>query len=198
MFSKTVRQVHMYLALFLTPWLLMYALSTIVMNHRVQFSEYYGGKPVKWTTEKEQKYAAQFPPQADARMMGEQIMADLKFEGNFNANLSKDRQKLTILRTQPVAPRRITYALANGNLLIEKQELRTQPFLESLHRRRGFQSTFLLDDLWGVTVDAVIVAMVFWILSGLWMWWEMKITRRTGAIFISTGLALFTFFLLTI
>lgn len=47
-------------------------------------------------------------------------------------------------------------------------------------------------------MDLVIVAMLFWVLSGLWMWWELKVTRRLGAIFIFGGIALFGFFLLTI
>ena len=33
---------HMYLALFLFPWLLMYALSTAVMNHRALFVDAFG------------------------------------------------------------------------------------------------------------------------------------------------------------
>jgi hypothetical protein len=31
--SRIIRRVHMYLALFLAPWMLMYALSAIAMSH---------------------------------------------------------------------------------------------------------------------------------------------------------------------
>ena len=37
--------------------------------------------------------------------------------------------------------------------------------------------------------------MVIWVLSGLWMWWELKLTRLTGAVFLSSGLVLCTMFL---
>ena len=37
MFSKVIRRTHMYVALFLAPWVLMYALSTMVMNHRCRY-----------------------------------------------------------------------------------------------------------------------------------------------------------------
>jgi hypothetical protein len=37
MISKILRRTHMYLALFLTPWMLIYALSTMAMNHRELF-----------------------------------------------------------------------------------------------------------------------------------------------------------------
>jgi hypothetical protein len=52
-----------------------------------------------------------------------------------------------------------------------------------------------VDDSFAVTVDLVIVAMVFWALSGLWMWWEMRVTRLWGALFGLLGAVLFLFFL---
>jgi hypothetical protein len=33
---------------------------------------------------------------------------------------------------------------------------------------------------WAVAVDAMFVAMVFWGLSGILMWWQMKNQRRWG------------------
>ena len=78
------------------------------------------------------------------------------------------------------------------------QVYRTPGFLERMHRRRGYQTDYVRDDLWAVTVDMVIIAMVFWVASGLWMWWELRVTRRWGAVSAAAGLALFALFLLTI
>ena len=39
--SKLIRRTHMYLALFLTPWMVVYALSSLIFNHHALFS---GGK----------------------------------------------------------------------------------------------------------------------------------------------------------
>ena len=36
------------------------------------------------------------------------------------------------------------------------------------------------------------------VLSGLWMWWEMKMTRRLGALALATGAGLFLLFVLII
>jgi hypothetical protein len=198
MFSKIVRQCHMYVALFLAPWLLMYALSTIVMNHRAAFKEHYGGSLVQWDKEKQEAAAFRFSPGAPPQFMAEQILQHLHLPGNFNANLSKDGKKLTINRTDPITPRRITYMTAESRLLVERQQFRAEPFLESLHRRRGFQSSVLIDDLWGLTVDLAIAGMLFWVLSGLWMWWEMRVTRRLGAAFALGGLSIFCLYLFTI
>ena len=40
--------------------------------------------------------------------------------------------------------------------------------------------------------------MVFWVLSGLWMWWEMKVTRGLGLAALLGGVGLFAFYLLTL
>ncbi len=41
--SLFLRRSHMYVALFLTPWMTMYALSTFVFNHFETFARVYGG-----------------------------------------------------------------------------------------------------------------------------------------------------------
>jgi len=64
-----------------------------------------------------------------------------------------------------------------------------------MHRRRGFQTPYALDDTWAFTVDVFIAGVIFWALSGLWMWWELKVTRKLGAIALSGGVALFALFL---
>ena len=75
---------------------------------------------------------------------------------------------------------------------------RSNAFLERFHRRRGYATGYGLDTAWAVTVDLAIVAMVFWVLSGLWMWWEMKVTRRLGTAALAAGAGLLALFLLTI
>lgn len=70
--------------------------------------------------------------------------------------------------------------------------------LERFHRRRGYATGYALDTAWAVSVDLVIIAMVFWVVSGLWMWWEMTATRRSGAGALAVGVGLFTFYLATL
>lgn len=195
---SVIRQIHLYLGLFLAPWMLIYALSTMAMNHREYFKQHYGGTMVKWQTEKEQTLTPHFKPDASAQEMAASILQSVNDYGNFNANLTRDRQKLTINRSDPVTPRRFTYTPADGKLVIEKQEFRSAPFLEGLHRRRGFQSSFMLDKLWGASVDLVIISMVLWVLSGVWMWWSLKPTRRLGMVMAGVGCALFALFLFSI
>jgi hypothetical protein len=198
MFSKIVRRSHMYLALFLMPWMLMYALSTMAMNHRNFFKGFYNNQAPTFEKEQEQVYSRKFPAGTDAKVMADQILKDLHMEGTHGVNASRDGQRITIVRQEPVAPRRIIFTPADGKLLVERLVFRTPAFLERLHRRRGYQHNYVMEDSWASSVDLVIVAMVFWVASGLWMWWEMKATRRWGVLCAAAGLGLFGFFLVMI
>jgi hypothetical protein len=38
--------------------------------------------------------------------------------------------------------------------------------------------------------------MVFWVASGLWMWWEMRKTRGWGLLSAAGGIGIFAWFLM--
>ena len=65
MTSKLLRRIHMYLALFLTPWVLMYGLSTMAMNHHQSLRALYGGAPA-FSMERELTYERSFDEDAAA------------------------------------------------------------------------------------------------------------------------------------
>jgi hypothetical protein len=197
MLSVLLRRTHMYLALFLMPWMLGYALSTMAMNHREFFREHYGGQIVKFEKETEAPFAGQFQEGATPKQKALQILSGLGLDGNHSVRVEAGG-KLIVNRQDLVTPRRITFAPETGMLTIEREVFRWPAFLERFHRRRGFQTDYVPDDLWAATVDGVIVAILFWAASGLWMWWELRTTRRWGAIAACGGLALFVLFLVTI
>jgi hypothetical protein len=198
MFSKLLRRTHLYLALFLTPWILMYAASTFVMNHRVWFASLYGGPAPGLALEREQPYDALFPDGAGVKQMAGQILASLNLEGAFNANRRARDGAVIINRLDPITPRRITYEPAARKIVIERMPWETRAYLERMHRRRGYQYDRPLEDAWAFSVDLFIAAVIFWAFSGVWMWWEMRTTRRWGALAAAGGIALFGVFLVAI
>jgi hypothetical protein len=105
---------------------------------------------------------------------------------------------IVVTRNDLLAPRRLTYTPATHALIVEKLPFRTNVWLERFHRRRGYATGYSLDTAWAITVDLAIAGMIFWVASGLWMWWEMKVTRPYGALAIAAGAALFVMFALTI
>lgn len=197
MISKIIRRIHMYLALFLVPWVLMYALSTMAMNHRDFFQNWYDKEPPTWELERDMPYSGVFSENPERWMVAEQILSDLNMEGSYNARGNVDKE-IVITRNNTVSPRRITYNAQEKTIKIERLEFRTNAFLERMHRRRGYNQNVITDDIWAVTVDIFILATVIWTASGLWMWWELKVTRKWGTVCVASGMAVFAFFLLMI
>ena len=192
MISRLIRSTHLYLALFLGPWVLLYAGSTFVMNHRAWFR----GEPApppRWERLAEDRYPGGFPPGATAGQMAAQILAGLGMEGSNQASLRNGT--LVITRNHAQRPLRVTYTVADRRLVVERQAWDGAMFLERMHRRRGFQSPYILEDAWAFSVDLFIVAVLFWSLSGFWLWWEMRPTRRAGLACLVAGIALFSIFL---
>jgi hypothetical protein len=185
----------MYLALFLFPWMLMYALSTLVMNHRAFFVERYGPGPIPFEAERTLVYEGVFPEGAEPRTISRQILASLDLEGSHGVN-RRPNGTIVINRNDLTTPRRLTYSAADRTVVIERIVDRPNAFLERFHRRRGYATGYRLDTAWAVSVDLVIAGMVFWVVSGLWMWWEMKVTRGLGLMAILAGAGMFGLYLM--
>jgi len=181
----------MYLALFLAPWMIGYAVSTVAMQHRMP-------RPTSFVTERDQDYPNQFEPGTPPREIAQQILSDLNLDGAFGVQGPTAEGRLTINRQGMLSPRRITFTPKDRRIVVERMELETSGFLNRFHRRRGYQQPYAADLAMAISVDAVIVAMVFWALSGLWMWWEMRATRWWGLACAATGMGIFIMFVLTI
>lgn len=176
--------------------MLMYALSTVAMNHRGWFESWYGEHAVQWDQISEERYhhGLTDPARSD---VANQILSHLDIEGAHDTRGRLDR-RITITRDNPWDTRRITWSSSDSLLTVERRKSRLPVILESLHRRRGFQHDILTEDLWAASVDIVILAMIFWAGSGVWMWWEMSATRKLGTIALASGFLLYAFFLVTI
>ncbi|HZO56987.1 MAG TPA: PepSY-associated TM helix domain-containing protein [Bryobacteraceae bacterium] len=199
MFSKVLRRTHMYLALFLAPWVAMYAVSTMVMNHRGLFVGMYGRGPAPFEKIREVTYPGEFADGTSSEAMTEAILRNVGLEGAHNSPMPRPDGTLVFQRQDILRPYRITYTppagTEAGKVLVERARFQWNSFMGTIHRRRGYQQPYALDDAWGFIVDLFIVATVVWALSGLWMWWEMKVTRKWGAVSLGAGAALFAFFL---
>ncbi len=189
------RRTHMYLGLFLGPWMVMYAVSTLAMTHREWVQSFYPTKAPAFVTERELDYSRTFPPGTTREEMGRLLLQDLGLDGAHSVSGGQGGAPLVVHRQHAWGERRITFDAGPGKLLLQRQEFRGQTFLERLHRRRGYDRPYTIDDLWGLSVDVAVVAMVLWCLSSILIWWELGPARRWGTIALASGVGLFALFL---
>ena len=188
----------MYLALFLAPWVLMYSASTFVMNHR----DWFRGKPPTPSPPlekvRELTWDGEFAPNATPKQKAEQLLVALGLDGSHQIPRNSPDGTLVINRMDARHPTRITYRAEDKHITVEQRRFESVGFLEHMHRRRGYQHGYFTDTAWAVSVDLFIVVVIFWALSGLWMWWELKVTRKLGLLAALAGIGLFALFLETL
>lgn len=91
----------------------------------------------------------------------------------------------------------VTYNAQNGTVggrpadAETRTTISTRRFLTRLHLAHGYPSTPNARWFWALIVDSMAFVMVFWALSGLLMWWQLKATRwlGLGIILLSIGVA---------
>lgn len=198
MASKWIRKIHMYLALFIMPWMLIYSISTMMMNHRDLILSFYKSPQPAFETTQTMGVPDDLVLDQNPSGNAEQILNYLDMDGKHNVNGGENDRPLVINRQDPFGQKRITYNPEQKTIKVEEQNFRLQTFMEQIHRRRGFDTPYFFEDVWGFTVDLAILAILFWVLSGLWMWWEIKQARKWGAISAGSGLLLFALFLILI
>jgi hypothetical protein len=192
--SRLVRRVHMFTGLFLAPWMLMYALSTLVMTHQEYVNSFYASKSPVMVKERELDYSRSFPTNLTRDEIAQQILNDLGMDGTHYVSGGGNERPLVIQRQHAMPQRRLTFDASKSNITIEHEEFRAPTVLERLHRRRGYNQPYALEDTWGFTVDVAVVTMAFWSLSGIWLAWELKATRVWSAWSFVVGLGLFVAF----
>jgi len=192
--SRLVRRIHMFTGLFLAPWMVMYALSTMVMTHHEYVNSFYASKSPVMVKERELDYSRTFPTNLTRDAIGQQILNDLSMDGAHSVSGGRNGGPLVIQRQHALPHQRLTFDESTSKITIEREEFRAPTILERLHRRRGYKQPYALEDTWGFTVDVAVVTMVFWSLSGIWLAWELKTTRVWGALAFVVGLGLFVVF----
>jgi hypothetical protein len=194
--SRLMRRTHMLAALFLTPWITMYALSTLVMHHRELFTGNHRRVAPEFEIIHEGPYDLGTAEGEETDVIAKRILSEFGISGAHTAREDANLGTLTIDRDRPIGSYRVTYDRNATFVRIERQNFGLAYYLEMLHRRRGLDANYLANDLWAVMVDAVIVAIMVWILTGTWMWLEMPRARRLGSACLFGGSALFGLLLL--
>jgi hypothetical protein len=190
-FDQINRRTHLYLGLFLIPWLLMYGLSSILISHNTWFRS--AQSPV-WRTLFERDYHRAVPENAELREVAREILKDCNLEGAFWVQ-RPNADELRINRFRFWNDTRLTYSIKDQRLRAEQQQYPWNQVLVRLHFRGGFLQPTVWDTLWAVLVDVACVGILIWVASGLIMWWRLVRLRVWGAFAFGGGLLTFLLFL---
>lgn len=193
-FNHINKRTHLYLALFLLPWFLMYGLSSVLINHKQLLKS--SGDP-EWTKQMDRSYNLTISENADLRKIAIQVLKDLDMDGPFRVNLQKNKHRLNINRFDSWSLTRLVYYIDEQRLTSENQKFDKRGFLVRMHTKGGFQQESLLSDFWAIIIDLVCIGFLIWMATGIYMWWKIKSSRSWGFITLGGGLICYLIFLLT-
>jgi len=191
-FDKINRRTHLYLGLFLMPWLAMYGVSSFIVIHKSPFKL---GTSLPRETVFEKTYSRPVNMQGGnnepaLRAAAQEILKDCNLEGAFWVDKPKP-DTLHIDRFSFRDSLSVTYSMKEQKLKAERQWMRIPQVIIRMHFRGGYSQPTFGNKFWGLLVDVACVGILIWVASGLIMWWRLTRFRAWGAIAVGGGILSF-------
>jgi hypothetical protein len=191
-FLHFIRRAHLFMGLFLLPWVIMFGVSSIPLNHNS------APAPVTWTKIAEHPFDAQLPATGDnLRPLGRAMMDAAGIRGGYFVNRANPKQ-VNVNHPEFLAPMRIIYRTDQSRLTVERRNFSVRQFVGGMHTRGGYDMGGFGDSLWALFVDAVSVAFILWIATGVFMWWNLPSTRTWGWLALGAGALCFAVIIATL
>jgi len=184
-FYQWTRQLHLYFGLFLCPFVVIYAVTTIMLNHRWHFEGEVEKTSVTVQLEEGLEDAAQ----------GEQVLRQLGVSGETFVRRLPKQNALRISAAKPALNVAITVDLDTQIAQVEHRRpgffgaMKSLHFSPGPHKTKGV--TWFFSRLWAWTSDTVVYLLLFITISGIYMWAVIKAERKAGL--IATGLGCLCF-----
>jgi len=191
-FDKINRRLHLYLGLFLGPWLVMYGVSSFILIHQ----SWFGLEQARvWEPLFEKAYSRPIRSQGvnnepDLRATAQEILKDCDLEGAFWVDKPKP-DILHIDRFSFWGSTSLTYSITDQKLKAERQRMKVPQAVLRMHFRGGYGQPDFWSKFWGLLVDVACVGILIWIASGLIMWWRLRALRAWGTVAVGAGILSF-------
>ena len=183
---KTIRSLHLYAGLFVSPLVLIFAVSVIVINHRHPVA---GEKPAIST---ETKTIETIPENLESMDSVHGIMQQAGITGwvtFFRHFEEKDEFRFVVLR--PTVRKNVRVDLKSKTLEIKNLPNDFKSILYWLHVMPGphvqYKNWFFLF-LWWAFADGVAYGSIFLGMSGIYLWYFLKQERKIGLVLMTAGI----------
>ena len=195
---RAIRDLHLYAGLFVSPFVLVYAISAIVLNHA--YLPWTGGdEPIETRT-----IALRVPADTNALEVAKQIRAQLDIPGEIGfVNRNRRTQRISFPIETPGAITRVRFDPGSGSAEIERTETGVWAGMVYLHKIPGphnvsIRGNWLATRVWGWVADASVYLLLFVSGSGIYLWAVVRAERKTGLLFLGAGALSFVLLMLGI
>jgi hypothetical protein len=189
------RDLHLYLGLWVSPFVLVFAASVILLNHP--------SIPLGRAPSVARTAAVQFPPALLTATGAARLASvrDIMRQSGVNGEIGnlwdeRDEKRFKIVVWQP--GREIAmFAYLDGRVEITQRNTGLLDAINYLHKSPGphmaaIRGNWLPTRVWGWLADATVYLLLFISGSGVYLWAVLRAERRTGLILLAAGALSFT------
>lgn len=189
---RTTRDLHLYVGLFISPFVAVFALSVFFLNHAWLP---WGGTGGEVT---ETRLVIEAADLENSLELAKQIQRQLQVPGEIDfINRDEDEKRVSFPITVPGGRTMVRVDLATGVAELERQETGVWDAMIYLHRMPGphnvaVRGNWLFTRLWGWLADATVYLILFVTATGLYLWWVIRAERKAGLLFLGAGILSFS------
>lgn len=194
------RDLHLYVGLFISPFVLVFAISTIYLNHAWRAPS----GPEPGAPKSPTPVPIQIPDGMGSLEQAKGILRQLNVTGEveFIRHLAKE-ERLRIPVMKPGELTEIDVDLRAKTATIMRRDQGLSGAMIYLHRMPGPHLAKLRGNwapmrLWRMLTDASVYGVLFLTLSGLYLWLVMKAERKIGLVLLAAGVSSLVFLLLAL
>ncbi len=175
---QLVRNIHLLLASFSLPFLLMYGVSAVQMSHNAWFTL----RPAVHERE-----VSLTPHQSDARAVAREIMErEPAVRGELN-NIQATPAGLVLRVVLPGTVHEVQYDRASGKTRLRTSVAGVLGMLNRLHHAAGLWHEPVSLKVWATAVAVVSLSLLLVGASGIYMWFTRRPERRIGLILLGAN-----------
>lgn len=199
-YYPSVRALHLNFGLFISPLVLIFCISVLVLNHTGYVDSHYPIKKLPVIKTRIDK----IPYDSSDLQTAKNIIQKLGIKGEIDYIFQNDSQ-ISFPVLLPGFTTSIKIDKQTNEVLITRKEegtLRATNFLHKMpgpHNVKLRGNSFFMKN-WKLLADGVVYLLLFLSASGVFLWYFLKVERKLGWVSIVVGIILFTgllFFLLT-
>ncbi len=188
-FYAWTRDLHLYLGLFMCPFILVFAVSTVLLNHPGQPAVGAASGRIPLTS-----IPIEVPEGAGTIDQARKILRQLNVTGEIDyVSHQAKEERLLIPVSKPGEHTRVEVDLRAQTATVERQEQGLGAALIYLHKLPGphnvkIRGNWIYIAWWRVLADTTVYALLFLTASGLYLWWMLTAERKIGWALLGAGI----------
>jgi hypothetical protein len=192
-FYLWIRDLHLYLGLFVSPFVLIFAVSTLFLNHawKPWNEDDPQNRGEKWTA------TIEVPDGLGSLSHAQDVMRQLRLSGEIDfISYLPAEHRLEFPVNKPGQRMVISVDLHAKTTTIERRRTSLWEALIYLHKSPGphnakIRGNWFFTRLWAGFSDATVYALLFLSVGGIYLWAVIEAERKTGLFLIGAGMAAF-------